>query len=85
MQIGLLAKGPLSICVDAEIWQLYVGGVISAGGRSLYETSSKEVLKGAKPTEETSGTETSANKGSPERCEIGEQEDATDESCQSDT
>jgi len=28
MQGGLVAKGPLSICVDAEIWQFYVGGVI---------------------------------------------------------
>jgi len=30
MQQKLLAKGPLSICVDAEPWQFYVGGVISS-------------------------------------------------------
>eukprot|EP01124_Arcella_intermedia_P015527 TRINITY_DN2202_c0_g1_i1.p1 TRINITY_DN2202_c0_g1~~TRINITY_DN2202_c0_g1_i1.p1 ORF type:complete len:330 (+),score=66.00 TRINITY_DN2202_c0_g1_i1:2-991(+) len=30
MQVKLLANGPISICVDAEIWQFYVGGVISA-------------------------------------------------------
>jgi len=30
MQVGLIAKGPLSICVDAQSWQFYVGGVISA-------------------------------------------------------
>jgi len=29
MQLKLLANGPLSICVDAESWQLYIGGVIS--------------------------------------------------------
>jgi len=29
MQLKLLANGPLSICVDATIWQFYVGGVIS--------------------------------------------------------
>jgi len=29
MQYGLMAKGPLSICVDAESWQFYEGGVIS--------------------------------------------------------
>jgi len=28
MQAGLLAKGPLSICVDAESWQFYVEGVV---------------------------------------------------------
>jgi len=30
MQQGLLEKGPLSICVDAEPWQYYVGGVVSS-------------------------------------------------------
>jgi cathepsin F len=29
MQVGLVAKGPLSICVDAASWQFYIGGVIS--------------------------------------------------------
>jgi len=29
MQAALVAKGPLSICVDAATWQLYFGGVIS--------------------------------------------------------
>jgi len=29
MQIGLVEKGPLSICVDAESWQFYFGGVVS--------------------------------------------------------
>jgi cathepsin F len=29
MQLKLLAVGPLSICVDATIWQFYIGGVIS--------------------------------------------------------
>jgi len=29
MQLKLLANGPLSICVDAESWQFYIGGVIS--------------------------------------------------------
>jgi len=29
MQYGLVAKGPLSICVDAQIWQYYDGGVIT--------------------------------------------------------
>jgi len=28
MQVKLLANGPLSICVDAESWQFYIGGVI---------------------------------------------------------
>jgi len=31
MQIGLVNRGPLSICVDALSWQFYVGGVISDG------------------------------------------------------
>jgi cathepsin F len=30
MQVGLVAKGPLSICVDASSWQYYEGGVITA-------------------------------------------------------
>jgi len=30
MQEVLVAKGPLSICVDATTWQFYVGGVISS-------------------------------------------------------
>ncbi|KAL6057377.1 Cathepsin F [Balamuthia mandrillaris] len=30
MQLGLLSSGPLSICVDAETWQFYQGGVISS-------------------------------------------------------
>jgi len=30
MQLKLLSNGPLSICVDATIWQFYVGGVISS-------------------------------------------------------
>jgi len=30
MQQKLLANGPLSICVDATIWQFYIGGVISS-------------------------------------------------------
>jgi len=29
MQYGLYANGPLSICVEADSWQYYVGGVIS--------------------------------------------------------
>jgi cathepsin F len=29
MQQKLLVNGPLSICVDATIWQFYIGGVIS--------------------------------------------------------
>jgi len=29
MQIGLVEKGPLSICVDAASWQFYFGGVVS--------------------------------------------------------
>jgi len=29
MQVTLVAKGPLSICVDAETWQFYEGGVIT--------------------------------------------------------
>jgi len=29
MQYALVAQGPLSICVDAESWQFYEGGVIS--------------------------------------------------------
>jgi len=29
MQLGLLAKGPLSVCVDATSWQFYVLGVIT--------------------------------------------------------
>jgi len=29
MQIGLLERGPLSICVDAASWQVYIGGVVS--------------------------------------------------------
>jgi len=29
MQEVLVAKGPLSICVDAATWQFYVGGVVS--------------------------------------------------------
>jgi len=28
MQVGLIASGPLSICVDASSWQFYVGGVV---------------------------------------------------------
>jgi len=36
MQVALLAHGPLSICVDAETWQYYQGGVITHGcGDSL--------------------------------------------------
>jgi len=31
MQIGLMERGPLSICVDAEIWQFYIEGVIGEG------------------------------------------------------
>jgi len=30
MQQGLLDKGPLSICVEADTWQYYVGGVLSS-------------------------------------------------------
>jgi len=30
MQIGLVAQGPLSICVDAESWQLYIEGVVTS-------------------------------------------------------
>jgi len=30
MQAKLLVNGPLSICVDAESWQFYVGGVITS-------------------------------------------------------
>jgi len=30
MQQKLLEKGPLSICVDAQPWQFYVGGVVSS-------------------------------------------------------
>jgi cathepsin F len=30
MQLKLLSNGPLSICVDATIWQFYIGGVISS-------------------------------------------------------
>eukprot|EP01115_Flamella_aegyptia_P010194 TRINITY_DN4477_c0_g3_i1.p1 TRINITY_DN4477_c0_g3~~TRINITY_DN4477_c0_g3_i1.p1 ORF type:complete len:330 (+),score=158.82 TRINITY_DN4477_c0_g3_i1:62-1051(+) len=30
MQVALYNKGPLSICVDAESWQFYVGGVVSS-------------------------------------------------------
>jgi len=30
MLYGLYAKGPLSICVEADTWQYYVGGVISS-------------------------------------------------------
>eukprot|EP01114_Cavostelium_apophysatum_P016173 TRINITY_DN454_c0_g1_i1.p1 TRINITY_DN454_c0_g1~~TRINITY_DN454_c0_g1_i1.p1 ORF type:complete len:333 (+),score=72.61 TRINITY_DN454_c0_g1_i1:44-1042(+) len=30
MLIGLMEKGPLSICVDASSWQVYIGGVVSA-------------------------------------------------------
>jgi len=30
MLYGLYAKGPLSICVEADTWQFYVGGVISS-------------------------------------------------------
>jgi len=29
MQTVLVAKGPLSICVDAASWQFYIGGVVS--------------------------------------------------------
>jgi cathepsin F len=29
MQTGLIAMGPLSICVDAASWQFYIGGVIT--------------------------------------------------------
>jgi len=29
MQVSLVAQGPLSICVDAETWQFYMGGVIT--------------------------------------------------------
>jgi len=29
MQVGLYTRGPLSICVEADSWQFYVGGVIS--------------------------------------------------------
>jgi len=29
MQYGLYAKGPLSVCVEADSWQFYVGGIIS--------------------------------------------------------
>jgi len=29
MQQKLLTSGPLSICVDAQVWQFYVGGVIT--------------------------------------------------------
>jgi len=36
MQIAMIPNGPLSICVDAETWQYYTGGVISHGcGDSL--------------------------------------------------
>eukprot|EP01087_Luapelamoeba_hula_P010134 TRINITY_DN266_c0_g1_i1.p1 TRINITY_DN266_c0_g1~~TRINITY_DN266_c0_g1_i1.p1 ORF type:complete len:347 (-),score=46.25 TRINITY_DN266_c0_g1_i1:104-1144(-) len=36
MQVTLVAKGPLSICVDASSWQFYEGGVITSEcGRSL--------------------------------------------------
>jgi len=29
MQVGLVARGPLSICVEAETWQFYIGGVVT--------------------------------------------------------
>jgi len=30
MQVALVSKGPLSICVDASSWQFYEGGVITS-------------------------------------------------------
>jgi len=30
MQVALIANGPLSICVDAETWQSYTGGIIES-------------------------------------------------------
>jgi len=31
MQVAMLTNGPLSICVDAETWQYYEGGIIEHG------------------------------------------------------
>jgi len=30
MQVAMVANGPLSICVDAETWQFYSGGIITS-------------------------------------------------------